>query len=814
MVSPWLIVLAVAIVLGVAFGAWLASRRRTSGRTGPFQGQDLTASAEPTAVAVEKDGGRTAPPASPMTMRVPTKFADGISADEERPRPGVFDEQEVDRPGPAPDVDRQVVEAGETQAVEDLAIREEGAEASQELTAADLGLQGDDRMDLNGNEAKDNDEFKQEKEPEHKGQTALPAEDSSTAKAATEQPGETGISQRVQDEVQQSSELPIGEDTADAELGGTDSETGSVSSWHDEPPGPSSNGLAGSVAAGETIGVPAQAEPLQTGEPQADETEGTQKSASESIEGEFAPPIVDNQQITQTGVLSTKEHFATGHAETKSEGARTAESRLPEDEASITELKTERQPDRSSGEDDEPVSAKQRPAMRKRLPPKYKPSIRTPETTKRTKRQQTDEIEGSGVRSLNMSVHVVFGLRNRCRVSLLPTRSGDLGEDVEVRGPNGQEMWSAYQDEWYSGIQPPNIGTLLKQGGIWEYPEAQTQWVLSGRKLYVLAPNPTISGFVSAPRLILGENHLVLCNKLQQGAVREALAEAGCSQPAIISEDHGVPADWVLFRSVRPTVPIQHDNESGIYNILRPLHDLEIVRWGGIRLSHSTWLNGHLPHLRIRGVSGDEPEVMIDGKPASADANGNYTASGWDKPGLHTVFSGGVTQSYEVRDGLQEWRMFDAFVYRPSCAETSKRSIMICGPLVVPNTGNVSASLTPSLNTCFLGAIPGQIAISPKPNDVRTPEFLAVADFPIVWTLPSNPLGSDRSLACVKLIRSQHVILEHKKAFRGNREAVLQWCYKILEASYKRLRIAPDTISRELWAEYKRAARGLRRQLR
>ncbi len=486
-----------------------------------------------------------------------------------------------------------------------------------------------------------------------------------------------------------------------------------------------------------------------------------------------------------------------------------------QEETLISESKTEIQPDHLGIDDDEPATAKKRSPTERKHPPKYQPTIRTPETTKRNKRQEESEKKGSRTRSLKMFVHIVFGLRKKCRVSLLPTRSGDLGEDMEVRGPKGKETWSVYQDEWYSSVLPPNIDKLLKQGGIWEHPGAQTRWVLSSREIYVLAPSSTINGYVSVPRLILGEDHLVLCTKDEQAAVREALAEAGCFQTTTISDDGSVPTGWVLFESVFPTIPIQDDHEAGIYNILRPLHDLEIVLKGGIRISHSTWLNGYPPHIRIRGVGEEEPEVMIDEKPASTHTNGNYSSSGWDKPGLHTVYAGGVTQSYELGDGVQEWSLFDAFVYRPSFAETSDRAIRICGPIVAPNTGDGDVSLTPSTNTCFLGAIPGQIAFSPRPNDVRSSEFLAVAGFPLVWTLPTNPHGSDRSLACVKLIRSQHVVLKHNRAFFENRKNVLRWCYKILEASCKRLRIIPDTVeSHELWTDYKRAARRLRKRLR
>jgi len=554
---------------------------------------------------------------------------------------------------------------------------------------------------------------------------------------------------------------------------------------------------------------------VQNGMPQRPELsvdEGKDDTEVEITDSEIGRVIPQHEEP----IISTTE-LTVVDTETESEDTRTAEPILLEDEVTVIKHETEKLPERPNGKDVEPVSAKRQKTTPRKKPPKYQPTVRTPESTKRDKRQEKEGKKESRVRSLKISVHIVFGLRKKCRVSLLPARSDDIGEEIEVRGPNGQEPWSVYQDEWYSSILPPNIDKLLKQGGIWQHPGVQTQWVLSGREIYVLAPSPSsnIHGYVSIPRLILGEDHLVLCTKDQQVNVQEALAEAGCSKTTIISDDSSVPDNWILFESVLPKIPIQHDSEAGIYNILRPTHALEIVMKGGIRLSHSIWLNGYPPYIRIRGVSGDETEVMIDGRSASVDSNGNYSSSGWDKPGLHTVFAGGVTQSYELVDGVQEWSMFDAFVYRPNFAETIDRTIIICGPIVAPNTVDGDVSLTPSTNACFLGAIPGQIAFSPKPFNVRSSEFLAISGFPLVWTLPTNPLVSDRSLACVKLIRSQHVVLKHSGAFLDNRENVLRWCYKILEASYKRLRIIPDTVeSHELWTDYKRAAHRLRRRLR
>jgi len=405
-------------------------------------------------------------------------------------------------------------------------------------------------------------------------------------------------------------------------------------------------------------------------------------------------------------------------------------------------------------------SVPERKRAEQKWPPKYQPSIRTHEATQRTRGTHRTEVESSRERSLSMHVHVVLRRRNRCQVSLLPSRVAEFDEEIEVNGPNGKEIWSACQDEWFSDISPANIGLLLEKGGEWEAlhkGEIQLRWVLSIREIYVLAPSSTICAFVSAPRLILCEDHVVLCTKRQEKFVKDALTEAGCTEPSVISGNNGVPTGWVLFHSVCPTCPIEHEKEAGIFNILRPIHDLKIILGGGIRMTHSIWINGHPPQIRIRGTIDDKIEVKIDGKVAVADANGNYTVEDWDSPGRHTVFCGGVTQSYELVDGLQDWQGFEAFTYCPNPERTEGQYVSICGPFVAENDGMSEAVLTPSCNALLLGATPGQFTFYPWQYDTRSSEYLAIAGFPVTWTLPTNPLQCNKSISFVKLIRARKV---------------------------------------------------------
>lgn len=579
----------------------------------------------------------------------------------------------------------------------------------------------------------------------------------------------------------------------------------------EESPIPSAEGLAGDTAPDHASGEDSQTNREQIGEQRTSQVPETDNGAPVSAARGAAAPETEEPQSASAGATTQDEH--TGKRDTESDDAGDSDSPMPETNEPVPQIAAAIPSGELVQDDDRSAQAKWRTASCR--PPKHKPPVRTPETTRRTKKERTtDDAKGSRARPLSMSGHVVFGRRNRCRVSLLPARTGELAEQVEVNGPNGQETWNAYQDEWYCDVSPPNIGTLLEQGGRW-IDSGGLQWVLSSRDIYVLAQCSagTTNGYVSVPRLILQEEHVVLCTQRRESAVREALHEAGCADPVPIT-GNGVPSGWVLFHGVQPTAAIDHEESAGIFNVLRPISDVEIVFRGGIRLSHAIWLNGHPPQIRVRGASG-EVQVMIDEQAASVVGTGNCTVPGWDTPGLHTVFCGGVAESYELVDGLQQWDEFGAFKYRAGWSQTGDRSIAICGPIVTAGDEGEVAALTPATNTCLLGAIPGQLVLCPQPYDVRIPEFVGVADFRVVWTLPANPLRSHKSTTCVCLLSSRSVDATHGEPPSADRQAILRWCQTILNASRKGLRIDPRTAeANRLWAEYKRAARRLWKQLR
>jgi len=456
----------------------------------------------------------------------------------------------------------------------------------------------------------------------------------------------------------------------------------------------------------------------------------------------------------------------------------------------------------------------QRPRRKRNQPNKYQAPARTPDalTAPREPRAPTPPTQ-PGERALSVAVHVHFlGRRNRCQVALLPERADGLEETVTVSGPQGSESWAALQDEWYADLMPDGLGRILREGAQWEAArETGVRWTLTGRDIYVLAGRPErgIFGFVTTTRLLLREDHVVLCTGEMESNVRRALADAGCPAPSSLDEHAGVPAGWVLFKDVRPTTAVPHDSEAGIINVLRPLHAVEIELRGGIRVERIKWLRGHPPQVRLRGDD-DDLDVTIDQQTAACDDDGNYTVPMWDDPGVHRVFCGGAIASYELIAPPLMWESFPAFTYERTAPPAW--TMTICGP-IVKGVRQDTALLPSNGPTLVLGAVPGQIALATPPFDVRGRAFLAAADFPIVWAVPSTPLQANRETSSIQLVHPH--LSEPIRAAQKSGNMVRRWADAIMDASYKRLRIEPKTDgARRLWAEYKRIARRIKKESR
>jgi hypothetical protein len=479
-----------------------------------------------------------------------------------------------------------------------------------------------------------------------------------------------------------------------------------------------------------------------------------------------------------------------------------------------------RDEDRTKAQKTARSSRQYRPAVRT-LP---KPDVRTVETEERLQR----------ARAFSLEVRLVFEPGGFCRVSLLPQRAEDLPEELLVSGVECEVELAALQEDWYQDVSLADTGRLLRRGIEWQaaLPEDRTvRWSLSGREIYVLAPHDHLSGFVSAPRLVLGEQHVVLCAAERRADVLRAIERTGSPEPQVIAEADGTPAGWMGFRGVIPRKPVAPSLAGDILDALCPLPDTEIVLKGGIRIGRSTWLEKYPPVIQVHGDD-SLVELTIDGHEARKGESGAYTNQGWDLRGDHVIWTASTSRSYSISAGLESWDPWDAYGWSwgESSVEGDRKQPAICGVIVrspriaAPGT---RAKVQSGSNPIFIGAGVGEIEVCRTPAGVRTNVAIGFPPFDPVWAAPADALHSDKSVARVVLVGSPRVPEGTNFApARGStsntrharRELALRaraWCTVILDAGRKGLQPEPNTEEvSALWKQYRRTAKLVWRALR
>jgi hypothetical protein len=437
-------------------------------------------------------------------------------------------------------------------------------------------------------------------------------------------------------------------------------------------------------------------------------------------------------------------------------------------------------------------------------------------------------------RAQGVDVRIVFDRSGDCRLSLLPKRAAGMPEQLVVSGSGNPPELVALQDEWYQDVSVEEPGRLLQEGVTWSgelCDGRRARWSMGGRAIYVFARHQKLSGFVSTPRLVLGEEQAVLCLCERLGEVREAIRLTGSPEPLILDAGCGSPAGWVCLRGATPQNPVPPREESDILNALCPLADIEIVLDGGIRIERQVWLAGYAPRVRVHGDVKMASPVTIDSAPATQDDQGGYTVAGCDLPGLHTVRCGSTSKNYEIREALEAWDAWDSYTWSmgEQNATVAGNHPAVCGVLVLP-PGEVTEQrrvvLVPASHRVLLGTVPGQIQICSKRGDIPLGKCMVFPEFDPVWALPVDVFRCDKRTTRVLLIGEPGTVTpggmlpnaEKEQTSRGaptSRRQVQAWCAAICSAARKGLETEPgeDEISL-LWQQYKRFARSLQRRTR
>lgn len=472
------------------------------------------------------------------------------------------------------------------------------------------------------------------------------------------------------------------------------------------------------------------------------------------------------------------------------------------------------------------VALVSRPAPALPAPRQYRPSARVPAV----RRDTSAVISGREARerAIPIEVRLVFEKAGFCRLSLLPRRPDGMPAELPVTGSGNPPELLALEDSWYQDVVPSDLGRLLRDGIVWSgaLPEHNRfRASLSGREIFVLAHHNEISGFVSAPRLVLGAEHVVLCVTERLAEVRTAIALTGSSDPVLLSADSGIPGGWTGLRGITPRNPIAPSATGEILDALRPLAGVEIAMVGGIRIDRQTWLAGFPPSVRLHGDTSTIAAVTIDGSAAEVTPEGTYFVHGWDAPGEHSVWCTSDSRTYSIRGGAEEWRLWDAYTW--SLGELTAESTLsrpgICGVLVRPprlRRSDSRATVVPASNPVLIGAAPGEIEICSPRQDVRAGLCIGFPWFEPIWAIPADVFRCDKRTARVLLLgRPQPVAAENhrpnKRPAERRSRAGYTWCESILTAGRKRLQTEPSRVEvSNLWKTYIRCAKTLRRSWR
>ncbi|MGE0773983.1 MAG: hypothetical protein AB7L36_02950 [Sphingomonadaceae bacterium] len=316
------------------------------------------------------------------------------------------------------------------------------------------------------------------------------------------------------------------------------------------------------------------------------------------------------------------------------------------------------------------------------------------------------------------------------------------------------------------------------------------RWVRTKRDLHVFSERPGVSGFASVSRALIGQENVVLCrDHLVATAIHCARATGSAELQQVAGP--GIPEGWQCFRAFRPRTPADFGEASDIFLSLNPLPNAAIELAGGIASARSTWIVGAPPTIRILGADASTAEFTVDGQPAIPGHSDGWLAPGWDAPGTHTIRFGGLSRTYEIVEIDETW---------PAWPTGDAGAYFACGANVFTSAqlGTFAFAGGPRW---LLGASAGEVAFAAQSSSGIA---IAAPPFRPVWALSARTSGRLSPTTPLPFHAPPQM-----PSMDVAREQIVQWCNLLRGSS------APaEANSKELWRQYRQAARKLRRRRR
>lgn len=422
----------------------------------------------------------------------------------------------------------------------------------------------------------------------------------------------------------------------------------------------------------------------------------------------------------------------------------------------------------------------------RRRPGEYRPRL----SRARTRRAPAAvSSSGTDIQNLDAALQLLIGPGDWGVElwALLRVPNGVQDDDVAVDLGGEEFLLGQLDEQLLEPLALPDAAAAFGEPLFIAAAGIPVSWRRTSRDLHVLSPDPRVAGFVSKPRVAIGQESVVIC---REGLGEVALAQivaTGSPEPMRI-EGPNVPDGWICWRGVRPLRPSLPVGGPGILDALDPLPAVAVEFSGGIKLAHATWLEGYPPTIQLLGLLSEGDPVLIDGREGAQDAKGVWTADRWDAPGQHRVEHGGVMANYAIEAGASDWGWWPAW----------SDAVPLAGALSGPEEGRFFQT---SSSGVLIGARPGEICMF---TALEGGVSVASPRFEPVWML-SGGVGIRRAgpaLIGSKITPGTPV---------GSRDAALRWARAICSS---RRAGADGGSERALWIRYFATARSLRKRRR
>ena len=424
--------------------------------------------------------------------------------------------------------------------------------------------------------------------------------------------------------------------------------------------------------------------------------------------------------------------------------------------------------------------------------PRYRPNLRPPPAQAPPREASASPKSPDSSRGTLEALYRISFLPGGLglTISVLLGRVDGMPESLNVDAGGHSIPFHAIDETLYEPIEPLNAD-LIAEGFVAETQEDPShRWVRSARDLHAFSQRTGVAGFVSVPRVLIGQENVVLCRAELATTVQQCASSTG-SDPLVEVSGPGVPDGWHCFRGYRPMQQGDFTAIDDLFLALNPHLDASIQLSGGIDSARGRWVPGAPPVIRVLGAILGPDELTIDGKPATESADQGWTAPGWDTLGTHTVRFAGLSRKYEIAEIEEDW---------PSWSTSEDTSLSACGARVADPNGVQAMAFADG--PCWLvGASAGDLALAERSIHGTS---IAAPSFPPVWALP--PISSGRQSPAIALA---HGIPPKRPASMCSRHDVIFWCQLVRAAG-------PPSGAAEgnLWRDYRKLARSLRRSLR